>query len=729
MILVLLWLGLTAFFGYQIRYLKPDFEFEKFFPTDDPDIAFYESHKGHFGYDNDFLLLIIENETVFETGFLKQIHHLSEQIKTIDGINNVLTPIDLSQLISTPTGLVSVPILHPKDQAKLAEDSTRIYQHPFYAGFFGHKGGSLLIQISHDHFLHPEEGTQLVSNLNQLLQQYDFKNYRIVGKLTAQDEFVRLIQEDFVLFILLALMISFCILIIIFRSFRLALLPYVVSLTSLIWLLGLMAATGNKITILGSLIPPIILFVSTSDTIHLMNGYRKSTGASKTDRIKYAMKKVFMATVLTSVTTAIGFFSLLTITTEPVQLLGIFAGIGVIIAFIVTFLFGPILIIRGDIPEHIGISYKQFTCVLIRNQRAVLIGSALLMIVSLGGIFLLKTDAYLLEDLPESSEVKKDFHFTENEYFGFKPWEIAYWPKDTNVNILDSAVMAQANKLQRYLETDYPLGRTWSAASLLRYSNQMVNGGKVESFTFPEAGYEKILRSARPLIKADSTIQNTTDLKTDYGRIIGFIPELGSHETIRRNHALVDFIKDNIDLNIIDYRLTGTTYLIDKSHELLSKNLLKGLFIAVILVSLVLGVYFKSTKIMLISLIPNIIPLLITAGFMGFTGISLKLTTSIIFAVSFGIAVDDSIHFVSIYNSQKSGSTVYRLIKTFNSAGSAIIMTTMIILAGFCTFLFSSFGASFYLGLFLCLALTSALVIDLTLLPILLINSNKKIKR
>ncbi|MEP3581721.1 MAG: efflux RND transporter permease subunit [Cyclobacteriaceae bacterium] len=729
MILVLLWLGLTAFFGYQIKDLKPDFEFEKFFPTDDPDIAFYESHKEHFGYDNDFLLLIVENETVFETGFLTQIHHLSEQIKTVGGITDVLTPIDLTQLISTPTGLVPVPILHPEDQSKLAEDSLRIYEHPFYAGFFGYRGGSLLIQISHDHFLHPEEGTQLVSTLNQILQQYDFKNHRIVGKLTAQDEFVRLIQEDFVLFILLALMISFCILIIIFRSFRLALLPYVVSLTSLVWLLGLMAATGNKITILGSLIPPIILFVSTSDTIHLMNAYRKSSGDCIAERMRKAMKKVFIATVLTSVTTAIGFFSLLTITTEPVQLLGIFAGIGVIIAFIVTFLFGPILIIRGDIPEHRGISYKQFACLLIRNQRAVLIGSALLMIISIGGIFLLKTDAYLLEDLPESSVVKKDFHFTENEYFGFKPWEIAYWPKDTSVSILDSKVMAQVNKLQRYLEAEYPLGRTWSAASLLKYSNQMMNGGKVEYFSFPEANYEKVLRSARPLITADSTIQNTTNLKSDYGRIIGFIPELGSHETIQRNHELVDFINANIDLDVIHYRLTGTTYLIDKSHELLSKNLLKGLLIAVILVSLVLGIYFKSTKIMLISLIPNIIPLLITAGFMGFTGISLKLTTSIIFAVSFGIAVDDSIHFVSIYNSQKSRSTVYRLIKTFNTAGSAIIMTTMIILAGFCTFLFSSFGASFYLGLFLCLALTSALVIDLTLLPILLINSNKKIKR
>ncbi|MEP2609047.1 MAG: efflux RND transporter permease subunit [Cyclobacteriaceae bacterium] len=459
-----------------------------------------------------------------------------------------------------------------------------------------------------------------------------------------------------------------------------------------------------------------------------MNAYRKRTGASRTERMQNAIKKVFIATVLTSVTTAIGFFSLLTITTEPVQLLGIFAGIGVIVAFVVTFLFGPLLIMRGDIPEHMGISYKQLTCLLLRNQRTVLIGSGLLIVISLGGVLLLKTDAYLLEDLPKSSEVKDDFHFTEDEYFGFKPWEIAYWPTDTNANILDKNVMAEVNKLQHYLEKDYPLGRSWSAVGLLKYSNQMVNGGNAQHFTFPDANYEKVLRSARPLINADSSIQNTTDLKTNYGRIIGFIPELGSHETIKRNHALIDFIDANINLEVIKYRLTGTTYLIDKSHELLSKNLLKGLLIAVVLVSLVLGIYFKSFKIMLISLIPNIIPLLITAGFMGFAGISLKLTTSIIFAVSFGIAVDDSIHFVSIYNNQKSKSSIYRLIKTFNTAGSAIIMTTMIILAGFSTFLFSSFGASFYLGLFLCLALTSALVIDLTLLPILLINSNKKTK-
>ncbi len=153
---------------------------------------------------------------------------------------------------------------------------------------------------------------------------------------------------------------------------------------------------------------------------------------------------------------------------------------------------------------------------------------------------------------------------------------------------------------------------------------------------------------------------------------------------------------------------------------MLSTNLMRGLLIAISVISLILGIYFRSLKILLISLIPNIIPLLATAGYMGLAGISLKLTTSIIFAVAFGIAVDDTIHFISVYRRQKARNRIYRMINTFQTAGKAMSITTLVIVSGFVLFLFSSFGATYYLGLFLSLSLTIALIIDLTLLPLLL---------
>ncbi|MFT6865587.1 MAG: putative RND superfamily exporter protein [Cyclobacteriaceae bacterium] len=710
-----------------MKSLQPEFEFEKLFPKNDADIEFYESHIDHFGYDNDFLLLIIESEPVFESHFLTRVKALGDSIRDLNGIINLISPMEMSQLIDGPMGLMAVPIIHPEDPGKLKSDSTRIFNHPLYSGFFGQDGKSLVLQISHEHFTTPEAGDLFLANLNKTINQFSFAKNRLIGKLTAQTEFINLIQKDFVLFIIVALLISFLLLAGLLRSIKSALLPYLISLTSLIWLLGFMAFSGEKINILGSLIPPIILFVATSDAIHLMNAYRKSKNDSNSERMLLSIKKVLVPTILTSVTTSIGFFSLISITTEPVQMLGIFTGIGVIIAFVVTFIFGPLLIFGWKPTETKSINFKPFTIFILRNQKSVLIITSLIIIASIVGIFKLETNALLLDDLPESSIVKQNFQYAENQYFGYKPWEIAYWQKNGQGTIWDESVMTEANKIHHYLTELYTVGRIWSPVDMMKYGNQMTHGGDVRQYQFPASNeYEEVFQALRPIVHADSSIQNTVSRHQDYARIIGFIPEYGSRETILRNQKLLTFLSKNIDNSIIGYRITGTTYLIDKSHDLLTKNLIIGLFIALILVSLVLGIYFKSVKIMIISLIPNLIPLIITAGFMGFAGIPLKLTTSIIFAVSFGIAVDDTIHFISVYRLQRTPNTVFALLRTFQSAGNAIIITSIIILAGFGIFLFSSFGATYFLGLFLCISLSSAMIIDLTLLPIILNNWNKK---
>ena len=209
------------------------------------------------------------------------------------------------------------------------------------------------------------------------------------------------------------------------------------------------------------------------------------------------------------------------------------------------------------------------------------------------------------------------------------------------------------------------------------------------------------------------------------GRLIGFFPELGSYETDIRNRKMLNFLDSHIDKEVISYQITGTTYLIDKSHELLSVNLLKGLLTAILVIGIILGIYFKSWKLLVISLIPNIIPLVMVAGILGWLGISLKMTTSIIFTIAFGIAVDDTIHMMSYYLRNKKPDPFKRMESTFRHAGSAMLITSVIMSAGFSLYLFSNFGATFYMGLFVSLSLIIALAIDLTLLPLLLIRFKK----
>lgn len=725
--MVFLWILSTAFWGYQASDLKPDFEFENLFPSNDPDIAFYEKHLEQFGYDNDFMMVIIESEPLFDSTFLNKIILAGDKIERLDGTVSIASPLKISQTVASPVGTLTIPIIHALNPQKYVLDSSKIFQHPFYSSFFGFDGKSLRLQIQHRHFTQPDKAKSYYLSLEEILGKYEFDNYRLVGKISAQEEFIHFIKKDFAVFIGIALLISLLFLFIIFRSLRSAITPYLIAISCLIWVLGLMAITGQPITILGSLIPPIILFVSTSDAIHFLNSYRKSKEQKINKRILKSIKQVFIPTLLTSVTTGIGFLSLWTIGTEPVKWLGIFSGIGVVIAFLMTFILGPILVYGWSPNEMKNSGLKPLSIIMLRNQKLITIASTGVLLLSILGLFKLNVDAYLLDDLPESSSIKQNFEYAENQYFGYKPYEVAYWPVDSSKTIWDQEIMNEALFINEYLNKEYPIGSIWSPISGMKYGNQAINGGIGKYYTFPEdRAFNKAKRALKPIIQQDASVFGTVSKNQKYARIKGFIPELGSKETIARNEKLEEYLNSNIDKTILDYKITGTTYLIDKSHESLSENLINGLMIAIILVSLILGAYYKSLKVLIVSIVPNLLPLVITAGFMGLLGIPLKLTTSIIFAVSFGIAVDDTIHFISAYLKAPHSSKIYKTIYAYNSAGSAIIITSIIIIAGFGIFLFSSFGATFYLGLFLCLTLASATLIDLTLLPIILNFLNKK---
>ncbi|WP_258105064.1 RND family transporter [Marinoscillum sp. MHG1-6] len=706
-----------------MRCLKPDFEFEKLFPSKDPDITFYESHLESFGYDNDFLSIVFEHAPLFDQDFLNQVNHATEVIKSIDGVQKLHSPLNLMEPISGPMGILYIPLIHLDQREKLAADSARIFSHPFYTSLFGKDQNSLIINVTHDHFTTPEHGDAFISSIEKIITEHQLKA-RLVGKLTAQKAFIDLIGKDFGLFIVTGLILSLILLRIILKSWKSTLIPYVISLTALIWLMGLMGFLGIQLTILSSLIPPIILFASTADAIHLINAFNRQKGTSS-ERIDGALSQVFLPTLLTSLTTAIGFFSLYTIGTVPVQEMGIFAGIGVLMAFFITLLVGPIMLFSQESAETKTADYKLYVIWLLRNQKTVVVLTLFLLAIGLFGIKYLKTDAYLLEDLPDANQVKHDFQFLEDQYHGYKPFELAYWPSDSNSTIWDYQVVYEVSKIHNYLDSNYNIGRMWSPIMLTKLANEMVNGSQASQFQIPtDKEYENVSKAMRYLLVRDSSVHQTTTKNFQYARIVGFIPEWGSHQTNLKNQELEHFLANNIDADKIQYRITGTTYLIDKSHHLLSHNLIMGLLIAIGIVSTILGIYFKSFKLLIISLIPNLIPLALIAGIIGWFGIDLKLTTSIIFAASFGIAVDDTIHFMAVYRAQTHQSRVHRLIQTFNHAGNAIMITSVILLGGFSIFLFSSFGATYYLGLFLFLSLTFAVIIDMTFLPIIMHHAN-----
>ncbi|MEM9326873.1 MAG: efflux RND transporter permease subunit [Bacteroidota bacterium] len=694
---------LTIVFGWSATKITFNFEFEQLFHQGNEDLLFYEAHVERFGYDNDYLTIILEpSADLYDSAFLASAKNITTALRELETIDFVFSPIELPKLIATPTGLTAFPLL--EDPGRYTADQQFIASDPLLSELI--PSDYLALLVYHQH-LDNVQGTQLNERVVAMITKEGL-SYRLIGRIPGEQAFLGLIKEDFLVFLLASLVACVFVLWMICRRLALTLMPLLVSGLTLLWTFGLMGLLGIPISIMSSLLPPIILFVSSSDTIHLISALRNSA-----DR-RQAIEKVFFPTFMTSITTAVGFFSLLVLPVAPLQAFGLLAGIGTLLAFVITYLLAPNFPVRYRQGRRMDRrTFEQYASWLWRREQPIALITLLL---ALGGAYFtsrLQVDAYLLEDLPESSEVRSNFNWADDQLGGSKPWEIAL-TVGQDYAWWDLEVQREVSKITRFAEEVLGATHILSSSKAVEYANYLANG----QLELPERLTAKTLLRAKqlvhqlrvPLLAADES----------QGRISGLIPEWGSEATQLRNHQLAHYIDEHVDPHVLSYRLTGSTYMIDKSHELLARDIVFSLLLAIAMVSLVLGLYFQSVKTAFIALIPNLVPLLIIGGVIYCLGLPIQLSTSIIFALVFGIVVDDSIHFLATYRNATGTTSEERVLYAMNTAGRGIINTTMVLVSGFAILILSNFGATHYLGLFLCLSLLIALGIDFTLLPILL---------
>jgi len=476
-----------------------------------------------------------------------------------------------------------------------------------------------------------------------------------------------------------------------------------------------------------------------SDVVHIMTKYIEQLrlGATKIEAIKVTFKEVGLATFLTSLTTSIGFLTLLTASISPIKKFGLFTAIGVFMAFIVAFALLPAcltLLKKPKVSQKVmnrsawfGQLSQAFIFVL-KHGRLVIVVNVIIVALSIYGLNQIVINTYLIEDLPNDAPLKQSFTFFDENFGGSRPFELTA-TVDSSRSIYEPEVLNQISKVENYLRTDFEAGNIISPVTVTKGLNQAVNGGVSDEFKMPdsESDWKKVnrylKRKAQRQFSRDLTAKNNT-----VGRISARVGDIGSNLSLKRTEELKHYIKNNIDTALVQFKVTGTSNLIDKNNQYLAENMFEGLAIAFGVVAIIAGLMFKSLRMILITLIPNIIPLVLVAGIMGIFGITLKLSTSIIFTIAFGIAVDDTIHFISKLKIElnKGKSLIYALKRTYLSTGKAIVVTSLILSGGFLILLLSSFGGTFYTGLLISLTLAFALVIDLTLLPVFVLYFSKK---
>jgi len=733
---------LTGLAGYFASTLRFNYNFNDFYPAGDPDLDYYLGYTQRFGNDNDYLLLGLEaapGQTVFAPAFLARVDSLTRLAARQPHVLSVSSPTTLARTVVEGVGAYRLPYLHPGEPARRAEDSSLIYRTPGLVGnIFSSdaRAAALVIQTSPD--LKKPPGDSLLNTLRAGLARAGIAPARahFAGKLVAQSVFVDRLKVEMAVFMSLAFVLVTGLLWLSFRTWWGVVLPLVVVLGAIIWGLGIMGACGVSIDLMTALLPLMLFVVGMSDTIHLISRYVSELGygAGKKHALRTTIKESGFGSGLSALTTSLGFFTLMTSTIKPIHNFGLFTGVAVLLAFGLTFTLLPAMLVllrkpalrqpRAHGHDWDGVLGRLFAGVL-RRRRLVFTLSGLVLAASIGLSTRVRINSSLLDDLSPKDPVRRDFAFFNRQFAGVRPFELELKPRGGR-DVFDPAVLAQTERIESYLTTTYGLKFAASPATLVRGVHQSFHGGGLDAYRLPADTSELRRLRAGPLRQFRKRPEFAALARPDgsAGRLTGRMVDVDSIRADALNADLRQFLRARIDSSVLGTRLTGSSNLIDKNNENLTLNMIQGMAIDVLMVTLIVLALFRSWRMTLVVLIPNLLPIIIVAGVMGLAGVNMKVSTSIIFTIAFGIAVDDTIHFISkLRLTLGHEPDLFRAVRrTYILAGQAVIVTSLILVGGFGTLLFSSFDGTFYVGLLIGLTLLFGVVAELTLLPLLILQ-------
>lgn len=721
--------------AYQVYNLKFAFDFEQFFPEGDPDLEFFQTFIKEFETDDNFLLVAIDNEpTVFDEAFLKKFHQFTLALRDVPHVTKVQSLTTMDYPVKTPFGINSVPIIHMDQPDRYESDKENIMADKrFVNNFIAADGMSLAVTARTVDAIDLNQSKEMMTAIKALRDEYNFQEVHLLGRAYFQDELVEMQKNEIVMSTIISGFLIIFILMLIFRRP----IGVWIALTSiglgLLYFLGIIGLLGRELNIMAALYPVLMLIVGTSDVIHIMSKYvdELKRGAEKRAAMVVTIKEIGLATLFTSVTTAIGFATLMTSNVRPIREFGANAALGVMVAYVtvillttcVLTLFSKEQIIKettdNDFWDRMMTSWYGKT---LSHSKMITAISVVFVALCFYGMTQISMNYKVEGNLPINAELTEDFKYFEKKYSGFRPVEFAITVKNDTLTADSYPVLAEVSKIEDKLYENPNYRSIVGMTTIYKSLERMNSGNRADAYKFPEteAEFRKSKRLVDRMAGSESSIMISKDQKKT--RISTRIADIGA-ERIKEEGRIIDkWINENVDTSMISVKQTGTGLLIDKNAEYIRDNLLSGLLIALVLVSLLMALLFRDWRMLLVALVPNFVPVLFAAGLLGFLNIELEAGVSIVFAVVFGIAVDDTIHFLSKYKlARDKKKSIEESIKiTFEETGKAITFTTIILFFGFLVMLFSNHPPSRTVGMLISVTLVAALICDLFLLPVLM---------
>ncbi len=746
-------IGITIFLSTQWQHMRFSYTEANLLPDDHPINLVYNDFLEKFGEEGNLIVLAVKDSSLFTPEKFSAWNQLTQTLQGYPEVENVIGLGNLKKLqkFEDPKRFEMVPFID-EEQWDM-EDVNRYREElfeglPFYENLVYSENSNTVQTILYldEDIVNSEERKVFVLELLQpMIEKFEddhglevyVSGMPYIRTLNAQS-----IIDEIELFIGAALLVTSLIFFFFFRSIRATWISMLTVIIGVMWSFGVIGLFNFEITVLTALIPPLIIVIGIPNCIFLINKYQQEikNHGNQAKSLQRVITKVGNATLLTNVTTASGFAAFILTDSKLLREFGLVASINILGIFILSLLIIPIVYSYMRLPKEKHLKHLNKRWIgafvdwmenMVRNRRiTIYITTIILLVVSIIGIYNIKISGSLLEDMPQEADFFQDIRFFEEEFDGIMPLEIVIDTKRPR-GALSLSNLKRMESLETEISDIPELSSPLSLVRLAKYSKQAYYNNNPKYYQLPTSQEQNFISPYLQGIDSEEDLLSAyVDSTGRYARMTTFMKDIGTEEMNRIEENLRPEIAKIFPEDRYDVTMTGKALIFQKGTTYLVKNLIVSLSLAILLIALLMAWMFRSLRMILVSLIPNLLPLLVTAGLMGFLGVPIKPSTILVFSIAFGISVDDTIHFLAKYrqelkaNKWKIKRSVYAALR---ETGVSMFYTSIVLFFGFSVFTISSFGGTVALGGLVSATLLFAMLANLLLLPSLLLSLEKNI--
>lgn len=757
-ILLAVLLLITAFMGYHASKVQLSYEFTRAIPTDNPKYTDYQHFKSQFGEDGNLMVIGVQTDQFFEPAFFNDYARLAESIRKVSSVEDVLSVPGSTNLVKDSSGekLAAKPVFPPPPLEKTVLDSSKnVFRSlPFYEGLlYNPETNSYLmaIRINKD-VLNSKQRNVVIADILKLGDAFGkSKNIDMhySGLPLIRTNMATRVADEMKWFLLGSVILSALILLLFFRSFGATALSLAVVIIGVIWSLGTMHLFGYRITLLNALIPPLIVVIGIPNCIYFLNKFHTSYREHNDKRTALVemISRMGVVTLFCNIAAAIGFAVFALTRSAILKEFGEVAGINIMALFFISIILIPAVLSLLPPPKERHTKYldnKWLISILDRleiwslhHQRSIYVITALVLAFSIAGMFRLRSEGFIVDDLPKTDVVYRDLKFFEKNFKGVMPLEVVVDTRRKNgLRSNPLQTFEKIDSFSAFVGAHQQMARPLSLVEGLKFARQAYYDGDSSNYGLPNsfdiaflAKYLSAREEPGKVNNLSRLVRSFMDSNRQQARISINMADVGSKELQYIIDTLQDKSRQIFDTAKYQVTFTGSSVTFLEGSRFIINGLKDSIFWAFLLIAVCMLYLFRSFRILVCSLIPNIIPLIITAGVMGWVGVRIKPSTVLVFSVALGIAIDITIRFLVNYKQEMERTqrpSAEIVISTIHKTGISIIYTSLVLIAGFVIFCFSGFGGTQALGWLTSLTLVLATLTNLIFLPALLLTLIRK---